>query len=210
MSEAGTSADRWVIKLGGSLWSAPELRRWLAVAATAPGPPRLLVPGGGPFADAVRHAQDRMRFDNRAAHEMAILAMQQFATALSGLEPRLRACSTLDDLETASSGLWFPWPLAATAPTLTASWEVTSDSIAAWLAAQLPGSGLALVKSAALDARTATPAELVRSGLCDEAFPRYLEGMKGPALLLQHRRPQDLETILAGGAAGLAVHRTGE
>ena len=47
-------AAMWVVKLGGSLHDAPALRQRLAELATLPGPARIVVPGGGPFADAVR------------------------------------------------------------------------------------------------------------------------------------------------------------
>ena len=40
-----------VVKLGGSLSGAPELKAWLAALAGAAGRV-VLVPGGGPFADA--------------------------------------------------------------------------------------------------------------------------------------------------------------
>jgi aspartokinase-like uncharacterized kinase len=56
---AGTLPGPNVVKLGGSLHDAAELGGWLAALAEAPGPARVVVPGGGPFADAVRAAQER-------------------------------------------------------------------------------------------------------------------------------------------------------
>ncbi len=47
----------WVVKLGGSLHDSPALRDRLAELATLPGPGRIVVPGGGPFADLVRRLQ---------------------------------------------------------------------------------------------------------------------------------------------------------
>jgi dihydroneopterin aldolase len=49
----------WVVKLGGSLDAAGRLGDWArALAATPPSlrQPLLVVPGGGPFAHAVRAA----------------------------------------------------------------------------------------------------------------------------------------------------------
>ena len=67
--------DLTVIKLGGSHAFAPQLKDWIGAVAAQAGR-IVLVPGGGPFADAVRDAQARMGFDDGAAHRMALLAME--------------------------------------------------------------------------------------------------------------------------------------
>jgi aspartokinase-like uncharacterized kinase len=64
-----------VIKLGGSFAFSPELRDWIKAIVVHAGR-FVIVPGGGPFADAVRTAQGHMRFDERTAHHMALLAME--------------------------------------------------------------------------------------------------------------------------------------
>ena len=73
-----------VLKLGGSYAFSPHLKDWLDAIAACAGC-AVVVPGGGPFADAVRMAQPRMGFDDRAAHEMAVLAMDQYGCALAHL-----------------------------------------------------------------------------------------------------------------------------
>ena len=55
----------------------------------------VLVPGGGPFADAVRAAQPRMGFDDRAAHAMALLAMEQYGCALANLAQGLSLAASV-------------------------------------------------------------------------------------------------------------------
>src|ERR1700741_4474814 len=71
-----------VIKIGGSCAFSLDLRRWSAMVAACGGR-AVVVPGGGPFADAVRAAQQRMKFDDAAAHHMAMLGMEQFGHALA-------------------------------------------------------------------------------------------------------------------------------
>ncbi|MGD9508809.1 MAG: hypothetical protein AB7X49_09705, partial [Geminicoccaceae bacterium] len=127
----------WVVKLGGSLHDARALRPRLAELATMPGPPRIVVPGGGPFADAVREVQPRLGFDDLAAHRMAILAMQQYGLALQSLEPRLTLAQTEAELGTAHAAIWLPWAMAGLTAEIEPSWAVTSDSLAAWLATRL-------------------------------------------------------------------------
>src|SRR5882757_2855389 len=77
-----------VLKLGGSLASSGGLTACLAALGTLRGE-IVVVPGGGFFADAVRAAQPRFGFSDRAAHHMAILAMEQYALLLVDRLPRL-------------------------------------------------------------------------------------------------------------------------
>src|SRR5690606_31775884 len=73
-----------VIKVGGSLAGDPALPRLLETLAelAAAGQRRVVVPGGGPFADAVRAACAAHDPGPSAAHWMAILAMDQYAHLL--------------------------------------------------------------------------------------------------------------------------------
>ena len=83
-----------VVKIGGSLLAHAEAstRCWRAVAAA----PRrvLIVPGGGPFADAVRDVDAALALGDDAAHWMAVLAMDQYAQLLAS---RCRARAVVDD-----------------------------------------------------------------------------------------------------------------
>jgi dihydroneopterin aldolase len=176
--------DTIVVKLGGSLIEAGTIRHWLralmrdgAAAGRA-----VLVPGGGPFADAVRAAQQAHGFSDRAAHEMALLAMEQAAVMLADAEPLAKPCATLDAIRDALRQrripVWRPSRLALAAgeDELPASWAVTSDSLAAWLARRLGAAALVLVKSAAVPPEPDI-ADLAASGIVDDAFPRFAAGL---------------------------------
>lgn len=82
------------VKLGGSLAGSRDLAAWLEVLDQFSGP-LILVPGGGAFADTVRAMQAKMRFDDEAAHHMALLAMEQYGRAIAALWPRLSRVTTL-------------------------------------------------------------------------------------------------------------------
>ena len=181
----------WVVKLGGSLHDdAPVLRRWLRLLAEAPGRPRVLVPGGGPFAQAVRGLQPRLGFDDTAAHRMAILAMQQFALHLQALEPALALAETDEELRAGPTCVWLPWRLAGREPGLRASWELTSDSIACWLATRLGAELLLLVKSGTVPAGDrVTAADLAAAGLVDPAFPALAGAFVGSVRVLHRDHP---------------------
>jgi aspartokinase-like uncharacterized kinase len=138
--------DITIVKLGGSLIEAPELRRWLAELAAARR--HLVVPGGGPFADAVRRAQAAIGFDDLAAHRMAILAMQQYGLLMGSLEPRLRLAETEAEMTAdGRSAIWLPWRMIGRDESTQASWDVSSDSLALILATRLRARRLVLVKS---------------------------------------------------------------
>lgn len=142
--------NRRVLKIGGSLLRGEAWRGVMdAVAHSTPG--RLvIVPGGGVYADAVRSTQTTLGFDDATAHEMAVLAMAQTACVLLGACPRAVRAATVAEIEAAWSQhdivVWQPTVLPDT-PARERHWDYTSDSLAAWLAAQLHAEELALLKS---------------------------------------------------------------
>jgi 5-(aminomethyl)-3-furanmethanol phosphate kinase len=170
-----------VVKLGGSLAKARTLANWLEVLSRHGSGRTVVVPGGGVFADAVRAAQASYRFSDLAAHRMALLAMEQYALLLADLAPDFRLCDTEAGIRAAlASGrvaLWQPCPMVDAAPEVTASWDVTSDSLAAWLARKLDARRLLLIKSTAV-APPHDAHRLAALAIVDPAFPAYAAGAK--------------------------------
>ena len=167
----------WVVKLGGSLAQSRYLNRWLGILAGGGGLV-VIVPGGGPFADQVRVLQKRRRFDDATAHHMALLAMEQYGRMLAGLEPGLHPAASRAEIARArrarQTAVWMPTPMVLADSGIAASWDITSDSLAAWLAGKLKADRLVLVKSAALSASSVPATALTRRGIVDPAFPAYL------------------------------------
>ena len=191
----------WVVKLGGSLHGAPALRRWLTCLAEEAGPRRIVVPGGGPFADAVRALQPRLGVDEIAAHRMAILAMQQFGLALQSLEPRLGLAETDAELHAAPAAVWLPWRLAGSEDAIAAGWEVTSDSLACWLATRLHARVLVLVKSGEVPTGKHPAPALAAAGLVDRAFAGFAARFPG-AIRIVHRDAMGLNGSCRVAAQG--------
>jgi len=167
----------WVIKLGGSLHASEHLPRWLHALADSGA---VLVPGGGPFADAVRTAQTHWGFSDHAAHAMAILAMRQYGLMLGDLSPGFAVSSDIAGLAAAlavgRSALWLPDPAAIPEAEVPASWAITSDSLAAWLARKLGVEHLLLVKSAGIPTGEFGVQAAAARGWIDAAFPAFLAG----------------------------------
>lgn len=166
-----------VVKIGGSCAGSLDLRRWAKAVAACAGRV-VIVPGGGPFADAVRAAQPTMGFDDAAAHHMALLGMEQFGRALAGFDARL---TLVDSLAALRRGLrdkkvpvWRPTRMTLDATDVPASWDVTSDSLAAWLAAKLRAERLVLMKQVTLPRDPVSADDLAARGIVDKAFPRFL------------------------------------
>lgn len=161
-----------VLKLGGSLAESGRLRAVLALVRRAHRPV-VVVPGGGPFADAVRQSQADLGFSDAAAHDMAILAMHQMAQTMIAIEPRLVAADTLVGMALAwrkqRIPVWLPAKLCAGDQRIPRDWSITSDGLAARLAERLGGVDLVVVKSCTVK-RTASAATLARQGVVDPTF----------------------------------------
>ncbi len=202
-AKGGPGGIAWLVKLGGSLAASPHLPLWLeALSQTA----AVIVPGGGPFADAVREAQARWHFDETTAHHMAILGMRQYGRMLAGLCPKLRAATTLEEL-TANPGqakVWLPLPEWLDDAGIPATWDITSDSLAAWLAGQTQAANLLLVKSVRLD--KAAPAydcrQLANQGWVDPVFPEYAAKGRFQSWLCGPEAYQNLDRALASPENG--------
>jgi aspartokinase-like uncharacterized kinase len=163
-----------VIKLGGSLSRSDCLVNCLnKVEKNYQGRAVVIVPGGGAFADQVRLAQQQWQFDDQTAHHMAILAMQQMALMINGLKPDFAIANTLAEIQGLLSRkkivIWSPNIMELDSAGIAASWDITSDSLSAWLADKLSATKLILIKSAVVDARLSLQ-QLAELDVVDKAF----------------------------------------
>ena len=148
-----------VVKVGGGLLAEPAaFDAVLAILGEAARSRRILiVPGGGPFADAVRLVDQRLGLHETTAHWMAVLAMDQYAHLLAERLGRASVVSEPRDVCVAIAGdrvpVLAPSRWLVDVDPLPHSWDVTSDSIAAWVAGQLRARQLILVKPAGAGVR---------------------------------------------------------
>ena len=168
-----------VIKLGGSLSYSKALINCLnKIELRYQGRAVIIVPGGGAFADQVRLAQQQWQFDELTAHHMAILAMQQMALMFKGLVPQWTVVSSLSELHIAKDLnkilIWSPNSAELDQSGVPASWDITSDSLAAWLAKQVSATELILVKSAVIDPQ-ASLEQLAAQQIIDQGFCQQVQ-----------------------------------
>lgn len=200
-----------VIKVGGSLLGDGDLRPLLSTLEelASAGHRLVVVPGGGPFADTVRHACDRHEPGENHAHWMAVLAMDQHAHLLAGLAPNIRLTRDPNEITTTLRAgrlvivAPFAW-LRATDP-LPHSWDVTSDSIAAWITARLAAPRLVLLKT--VDGVIGPDGELIAEvprsalGRVREVDPWLVHALEPSTScwILNGRHPARLRDLLRSG-----------
>ena len=141
-----------VIKIGGGLASIPgALARVCEAVGSAARVHRIVVvPGGGPFADAVRDFDRSLGLSPQTAHWMALLAMDQYGHVLAD---RIPGAMLLDEpgavVENVATGkvvVLAPSRWMRSSDVLPRSWDVTSDSVAAFVAGALDAARLILIK----------------------------------------------------------------
>lgn len=119
--------------------------------------------------------QRRWGFDDSTAHRLALMAMEQYGVMLAALHRNLRPAASRAEIgRTLRDGLvpvWLPTRMVLGRADIAESWDVTSDSLAAWLAGRLAADCLVLVKSVAAGS---TVHDLVRRGIVDPALPGFL------------------------------------
>jgi aspartokinase-like uncharacterized kinase len=167
-----------VVKVGGSLYDHRKLRPGLGEFLTPllRAGPVILVPGGGPFADAVR-AMDRVHaLGDEASHWLALRTLSTAALFLKMIVPTADGLSILD-----------PFDFARADDALPHSWDATSDSVAARVAFVERADRLILLKS--IDVPPETPWDVAAErGWVDRHFPSIVAASGLTVEVLNFRR----------------------
>jgi dihydroneopterin aldolase len=151
-----------------------------------------------------------MGFDNRAAHLMSLLAMEQYGHALICGNDLLQPADSVERIEQHLAAqrvpVWMPARMAAAAADVEPSWRVTSDSLAAWLSGTIGAGQLILVKHVGALSGPQQCQDLVAMGVIDEAFPQYLQKVAVSASLVGPADHAILATaIRCGTPAGFPI-----
>jgi 5-(aminomethyl)-3-furanmethanol phosphate kinase len=173
-----------VIKLGGSLLTYGKLKECLdKIESEYQGRAVVIVPGGSVFADQVRLTQQQWQFNDHAAHWMALLAMQQMAILINAIKLQFPVTCGIPEINYPHICVWAPDFHELLLTDLVDSygnlankslWDITSDSISAWLARQLNADELIVVKSATIGDND-TVQELTKREVVDAGFEHYIQ-----------------------------------
>jgi len=207
-----------VLKVGGSLAGHPAELKALCktLSSLAKTHKMLIVPGGGAFADVVRRLDEAYGLSGTTAHKMAVLAMDEFGLFLSDVTPNSQVCYSLKDVGSAEYGLLpilLPYHYILREDPLEHSWDITSDSIAAYIAGVLNAKKLLLIKDVdgiytddpkkTIDARLVeklTAKQLLswnRRTSVDKALPKLLMKFRLNCYVVNGMHPERVQAILA-------------
>ena len=185
-----------VVKLGGSVVRSAELAAWLDAIARRR-VPIVVVPGGGALADEVRACQAALGFGDRAAHRMALLAMDQLAWAVAGLRQGFAVGATEAELARRArarrGGGLGALRLDRRAHRHRGILAAHLRQSGALARGRIGAARCYLIKSIARARATArAPRQLARDGIVDAAFPDMLKETGVPAVPARPRRPAGL------------------
>jgi aspartokinase-like uncharacterized kinase len=186
-----------IVKLGGSLSRDPGLRDWLKLLA-GHGGRVAIVPGGGEFAETGRAMQAHWGTNDLTAHNMAVLGMAQFAQLMHGLQPGLPLAESEAAIRVAlarqRAPIWLPTDLQRDRPDELTNWNVTSDSLAAWLALRLRAARVVLIKSCPLPEH-ATPRALAEAGIVDAVYEDFARRCEADGIRTSVLSRSDLDAM---------------
>jgi 5-(aminomethyl)-3-furanmethanol phosphate kinase len=209
-----------VVKVGGSLAPDPKTLRGLCskLVEYSKDYKIVIVPGGGRFADVVRDYDKSFTLSQTTSHKMAILGMDQYALMLSDIMPKSRLVNTIPEIEEFSrfevAPILMPSSLMFAENPLENSWDVTSDSIAAYVANRLRAAKLVLITNVdgifKKDPREHVDSQLIRKITAekllmenqrtsvDKFLPKLLMKYHLQCFVTNGKHPERIRYILAG------------
>jgi len=169
-----------IIKLGGSLIGSDELQHWLsAIERRANNENIIVVPGGGQYANLIRHEQRRLNYSELTAHRQAILSMCQTAFLFQEYFPRLKAiydsCDAHQFYDKGLPLIWVPFELLEKGNLIAANWDITSDSLSLYLASKLSADYLYLIKSIVINQQEHYLSNYIKKGVIDKGFQSLIK-----------------------------------
>jgi len=168
-----------VIKVGGSLFTMPELQKRIVQWSTTIADSNFVnvwVAGGGAMVDAVRNWHSLHGIDDSEAHRICINLLSDTAQLFHSLFPNWHLIDDINQLVSTNfkTGCDIVFDCSTWAQensSLEASWETTSDTIALQLAATIEAEGLYLLKSTRPVSSKISDA--IDQGLIDRNFAKH-------------------------------------
>ncbi len=206
-----------VVKVGGSLERHKNRLTTLVHTLTRLAEKHriIAVPGGGSFADRVREVTSTYSIDDQTAHKMAILAMDQYGLMLSAIARSALTSYSIDEVQALSEGrlcIYLPSRELLTDSALRACWDVTSDSIAAYVAGRCGYQTLILLKDVdgiyTKDPKEDREASLLKTvdlkslahyACVDKVLPHYLKAFKLRCWILNGLKSRRIERLFTKG-----------
>jgi aspartokinase-like uncharacterized kinase len=201
---------RWVLKLSGSLDNEKTLSNLIRVIEELSSNFHIvIVPGGGAFADFIRARSTARGVSDETSHAQAVLSVCQFGYELIGRFQNGVAAHNRPQVEAAlksgATPVFIPYPYAVKQTSIPATWDATSDTIAAEVCRDLGIGGLVLLKSVdgiikngKLQAQVGK-ASLKKSDVVDPLFSSHVKS-GWDLFILNGRKPERLKELFETGS----------
>jgi len=194
-------AGACVIQIGGNLADWVTMTDWLTLAGRmAAKAPTVIVPTGGPFAETIHEAEDMWRLSPSVVRRMVLLGMDSHALLLHGIHSNIATAANFAAIwanaAAGNASVWMPGGLARERADLIDDWDMSSDSLAAWLAVELGAERLILVKSGACPCHAVDTLAMVRDGLLGPDFPGWRRRFRGKVWCVGRDQVEDLAAAL--------------
>jgi aspartokinase-like uncharacterized kinase len=208
--------ERVIIKLGGSLIEkGREILRFLSDYAEEKEKGMgkalaiILIPGGGLFAEAVRNLSEDISMSEETAHWMAVLAMHQYGLFLANGEIEIPVVESVDEIDEAGPiCILLPYKILKAEDPLPHTWDVTSDTIAAFVANKIGEKtfikltdvdGIIDEKGHLIERITAKEmVERAERGCVDVALPIFLMQNKMSCIIVNGTFPKRILDVIEG------------
>ncbi|MFB6199662.1 MAG: hypothetical protein ABEJ83_02180 [Candidatus Nanohaloarchaea archaeon] len=199
--------DRRVVNIGGATLQSKEVVEQLLPMLERYGSEVLVVPGGGKVADAVRDLDKELGLSDETAHWAALRGMDIMGEMLAGLSEKFHTVEEESEISEDGIPVLLPFKLVKEEDPLPHSWEVTSDSISAWIAGLLGAEEVVLLKRVEgirkdgelIDEISASEAFEPEQDVVDPLFFDMLQGTGLDAVIISSEHPERLEEVLEGG-----------
>jgi len=191
----------FVIKFGGSLTKNPAtIRKIFSVLEEILSKNKfVIVPGGGEFADLVLNYYKTHNLNLKISHNACILAMDIIGFIISNFT-KIKTSYELKE-----NTILLPSRLLIDSD-LEISNEVTSDSIAVYIANKINAEKVILIKSVdgifgngiLYNEISAEQLEKIKSDVVDRAFPRFIQKYKKVAYVVNGNFPERIKNLIEG------------
>ena len=168
----------WVLKIGGSWITNPNLTTLLKRLDKKKKGKIIIVAGGGCFADSVRFAFKKTRMSEKLANTLALKSTEIFCSYLKDINKKL-FLTTNKRFKANSLNVWLPSVILSKQKSFKKNWDSTSDSVAAWLSNDIKADGLVFIKSLKKFNRVNKLGDLQKKNIIDKNTPIYLKSFKG-------------------------------
>ena len=199
-----------VIKLGGSLTNkGQEIVHFLSDYAKTNCLSFVIIPGGGQFVEVIRELAERMAVSEDAAHWMAVLAMHQYGFFLVDGEAAIPLVDSIEEVSDAGHiCIVLPYNILKADDSLPHTWDVTSDTIAAFIAHKLGEKRF--IKVTDVDGILDENGSLIKQihakeligkedkGCIDAELPRFLMRNKMSCVIVNGNFPERIIDVIEG------------